>query len=360
MRLSRASIIGRVRKALTVITVACVAAGAALTGCSSPPVSGLLGAGTGLDQALSRVEANSATRASVSYDATGKLTELVGEQPTGTGFGALLLGGTSLAPFAQLLPGDTGIAPLDADYGISAGLPPHTVSVLVGGQHADRIGSGLTTSGWTRNGDRYVAPSLASITDDNAAVYSLDLAQVRTDGGDLIFGNADADLGTAGHPSGRTLADDQPTRALADCLGDVVAAQLVTGYRSPLLSDRLTPAQQAALAKQRPAGIQLDKLTEIAVGVRTPKSASDTPRAVVCVAWSDGSAADGYAAALPGVLADGLSMFSAQPYAQLLHNPETRNIGGSEHVVEWSADENGGAADQIIKMLENEDMPGLL
>jgi hypothetical protein len=338
--------------------VAIVAVVVGLTGCSSPPLAGGSGGGTGLEQALRRVAANSATRTWVSYDATGKLTELVGKQLTASGYGALLLRGTSLGPVAQHLADDTGIAALDAEYGISTGLPPNTVSVLAGGQHADRLGSALTASGWTKNGDRYIAPAANTITDERRVIYALDFPQVRADGSDVIFGKAKADLGAAGHPEGKTLADDEPTRALADCLGDVVVAQLVTNYKSPALSNRLTPAQQSALAKLRPAGVQLDKLTEVAVGVRTPKSASDTPRAVVCTAWSDQSAADGYAAAVPGVLADGKSLATNQPYAQLLHNAETKNVGGGAHVVAWSAEEANGAA-QIITMLEKGDLPGL-
>jgi hypothetical protein len=345
-----------VRKTSVFVTVMSVAAGVALTGCSSLPLIG--GGGTGLHQALTRVAANDATRKWVTYDATGKLTKLVGKHPTGSGFGTLLLDGTDLGPMAQLLPGDTGIAALDADYGVSAGLPPDTVSVLAGGQHADQIGKALTGSGWTRSGDRYVGPDVTAVTDDSKVQYALNLAQVRTDGADVIFGKAKADLGAAGHPGGKSLADDQPTAALADCLGDVVVAQLSTDFLSPVSSSRLTPAQQAALAKQRPAGIQLDKLREVAVGVRTPKSTSDTPRAVVCVAWADQSAADGYAAAVPDVLARGQSLASNQPYAQLLHRPQTKKVGGDAHVVQWSADEANGPA-QIISMMAREDLPGL-
>ena len=343
---------------MAIVTVLSVAAGIGLTGCSSLPLVGESRGDTGLRQALSKVAANSTTRTWVSYDATGKLTALVGKKLTVAGFGALLLQGTNLGPEAQNLADDTGIAPLDADYGISAGLPPNTVSILVGGQHADRLGSALTKSGWTKNGDRYVAPAPNTITDERRIIYALDLAQVHPDGSDVIFGRSKADLGAAGHPDGKSLADDQPTAALADCLGDVVVAQMATNYKSPIMSSRLTPAQQSAMAKLRPAGIQFDKLTEVAVGVRTPKSASDPPRAVVCTAWADQSAADGYAAAVPGVLADGKSLASNEPYAQLLHNPETKTESGSAHVVQWSADEAKGAA-QIITMLQKGDLPGL-
>jgi hypothetical protein len=338
------------RKTLGFVTVLCVAVGVVLTGCSLLPEHG----GTGLRQALARVAATSDTRVSVMFDATGELTKLVGRGLSGSGWGALLLDGTGLGQVARDAPGDTGIAPLDADYGISAGLPPRTVSVLVGGQRSDRVATALTKLGWTKSDDRYVAPALNTGAGNNRAAYVLNLAQVRTDGPDVVFGKHDADLGTAGHPHGKTLAEDQPTDALADCLGDVVVAQLTTNYHSALT--RLPPAAQARV---RPAGVQIDKLTEVAVGVRTPKSASDTPRAVVCTAWADQPAADGYAAALPGILASGTSLATNEPYAHLLHNPQTKKVGGGAHVVEWSADE-ANQVTLVINMLQVEDLPGLV
>jgi hypothetical protein len=80
---------------------------------------------------------------------------------------------------------------------------------------------------------------------------------------------------------------------------------------------------------------------------------------VVCTAWADRAAADGYAAALPGVLAGGTSLASNQPYAQLLHHTTTKNVGGDAHVVQWSADEVNQAG-LVITMLQEQDMPGLL
>jgi hypothetical protein len=346
-----------------VVAVSCVAAGAVLAGCTTKSGSaGTSGtgagiastgpSGTGLRQALSRLADTDDNRAWVGYDAIAKLTKLVGKQPGG-GFGTLLLQGTGLGAVALEAPADTGIVPLDADYGIQAGNPPHTVIVLAGGQHADRIGTSLTTLGWTRNGDRYVGPDPTRQTGaDLKMVYALTFAQVRPDGSDVVVGIPGADLTTAGHPTGKTLADDQTTRAIADCLGDVVLANLATRYRSTTAN--LSPAVRARV----PAGVQLDKLTEIAVGVRTPKSTSDRPRAVVCTAWADQAAADSYAKAVPGVLADGKSL-SNVPYAQFLTRPQTTKIGGA-HTVEWTADEpNADHARLIIQLLLDADVPGL-
>ncbi len=346
------------RKAVTVVTVLCVAAGSVLAGCSTKPEdSGGTGTGpsaTGLRQALSRVAATDDTRAWVGYDAIAELTKVVGKRP-GRGFGLLLLQGTGLGSVALNAPTDTGIAPLDADYGIEAGQPPHTVTVLAGGQQADRIGTSLTTLGWARNGDRYVGPDPAQLTDAGMkTVYGLIFAQVRPDGSDVVIGRPSTDLGTAGHPlPGRTLADDQATAALAGCLGDVVVANLTTRYRS-------ATTQQPAVQARVPHGVQLDKLTEVAVGVRAPKSASDTPRAVVCTAWADRAAADGYAGAVPGVLTDGKSLTAGVPYAQLLTHPQTTKVGGDAHVVEWTADEpNADESRLVLQMLLNADVPGL-
>ena len=346
------------RKAITVVTVLCVAAGPVLAGCSTGSEdSGGTGTGssaTGLRQALSRVAATDDTRAWVGYDAIAELTKVVGKRP-GRGFGLLLLLGTDLRSDALTAPTDTGIAPLDADYGIAAGLQPHTVTVLAGGQQADRIGTSLTTLGWARNGDRYVAPDPAQLTNTGRkAGYGLTFAQVRPDGSDVVIGRSGTDLGTAGHPlPGRTLADDRATAALADCLGDVAVANLTTRYRSATTEH---PAVQARV----PHGVQLDKLTEIAVGVRPPKSTSDTPRAVVCTAWADRAAADGYAGAMPGALTDGTSLTVGGTYAQLLTHPQTTKVGGDAHVVQWTADEpNADESRLVLQMLLNADVPGL-
>jgi hypothetical protein len=348
-----------VRKAVTVVTVLCVAAGPVLAGCSTKSEdSGGAGTGpgaTGLRQALSRVAATDDTRAWVGYDAIAELTKVVGKRP-GHGFGLLLLQGIEIGSADALnAPTDTGVAPLDADYGIVVGQQPHTVTVLGGGQQADRIGTSLTALGWARNGDRYVAPAPAQLTNTGRkAGYGLIFAQVRPDGSDVVIGRAGTDLGIAGHPSpGKTLADDQATAALAGCLGDVVVAILTTRYRSATTEH---PAVQARI----PHGVQLDKLTEVAVGVRAPKSASDTPRAVVCTAWADRAAADGYAGAVPGVLTDEKSLTTGLPYAQLLTHPQITKVGGDAHVVGWTADEpNADESRLVLQMLVNADVPGL-
>jgi hypothetical protein len=347
-----------VRKAITVVTVLCVAAGPVLAGCSTKSEdsggTGTAPSATGLRQALSRVAATDDTRAWVGYDAIAELTKVVGKRP-GRGFGLLLLQGADLGKVALNAPTDIGIAPLDADYGIKAGRPPHTVTVLAGGQQADRIGTSLTTLGWARNGDRYVGPDPARLTNAGTkAVYGLTFAQVQPDGSDVVIGRSGTDLGTAGHPlPGTTLADDPATAALADCLGDVVVANLTTRYRS-------ATTHQPAVQARVPHGVQLDKLTEIAVGVRAPKSASDTPRAVVCTAWADQAAADGYAGAVPEVLTEGKSRTAGLSYAQLLTHPHITKVGGDAHVVEWTADEpNADESRLVLQMLLNADVPGL-
>jgi hypothetical protein len=200
-----------------------------------------------------------------------------------------------------------------------------------------------------------VGPDPARLTGaGTTAVYGLTFAQVRPDGSDVVIGRSGTDLGTAGHPlPGRTLADDRATAALAGCLGDVVVANLTTRYRS-------ATTRQPAVPARVPHGVQLDKLTEIAVGVRAPKSASDTPRAVVCTAWADRAAADGYAGAVPGVLADGKSLTAGVPYAQLLTHPQITKVGGEVHVVKWTADEpNADESRLVLQMLLNADVPGL-
>jgi hypothetical protein len=338
-----------VRKTVTVVAVLCVAAGSALAGCSGRSGAAWVGQ-SGLRQALSRVAATDVTRGWVGYDAIAELTGVVGKTPKG-GLASLLLFGTELVNLsvARQAPTDTGIAPLDADYGISAGKQPQMVTVLIGGQHADRIGTSITTLGWTRNGDRYVAPAKAKLP---ASIYALEFNQVRPDGSDVVIGRPGVDLGTAGHPAGRTLADDPTFSGIADCLGDVAVAELTNRWS--------TIKHPAGWPVGVPSGVQVGKLTEIGVGVLTPKSTSDTPRAVVCTAWADKAAADGYAKALPDVLGHAKAFTNGLPYAQVLTHSQLTNVGGDAHIVRWTADETGAdEAMLIFQLTANENVPGL-
>lgn len=322
---------------------------------TSALVTGLLtacaGGGHGtLRAALSRFPATMA-RGALSWDDTAALTALTGKSWRATTKGFSTLRGTgsgSLLPYGRVLEDTAGLSLFDADYSISVGGPPRTVGVVSGGQVSAGLDQ-LRRWGWRRDGDRMVAPaSLADIPADSPAaslVYTM--AQVRVVGGDLQYGARSVDLDhvrpapalraapTPGVslPDG-TLDEEPRTAALVDCLGDVVAAQI-------LYKTRVRAA------------------TAVAVGVRRPGSATDTPHAVVCASWKSGAAADRYARDVGTALASGTSVRTGEPYSTWLRSPSVSTFGGAQHVVAWQAD-TPGRANLVVNLFAAADLPGMV
>lgn len=289
--------------------------------------------GTTLVGALGRVAATDATRQWIAFDDTGSLAKLTdsGDKHS-TGFGVLsLLGVSMLAPYADTIEPTKGIAPRSASYTVGAGVGRSAVAVLAGGQNADNVTKRLTASGWTSEGNRLVAP--ATGPSGNERALSLLLAQVHPDGGDVVFGGLDARLADAGKPTGATLAGDRRVKALADCLGDVVAAQFV------------------AMAEQH-------RPTMMAVGVRRPEGRTDAPRAAVCVAWQTSRAADAYSTKVRDALAGGVSRVNGRQYAESLRSSKVDNVGGDEHIIAWYADTPSDAR-LVFQLLMQNDLPAL-
>jgi hypothetical protein len=313
------------RRTVALAVLVLVAAGACDTGSDEEPAGGLAGA-------LNRIAANDTTRQEVNYDDTAAIRALIGDGPVREGFGQLALrGAPNLVNLGNTAETELRLVPLQASYTISAGRPPNTVGVVAGGQKGDEVSGALTKLGWTRDGDRLVAPGL-STAEPNVSRYALALGQVRADGADVVYGSAGAQLSHAGRPSGDTLGGDRRIKALAGCLGDVVAAQIVANRDG--------------------------EATAIAVGVLRPAAKTDTPKTVVCVAWGAQQAADGYATRVKDALANGRSQASRQPYAELVRAPEVTTVGGDEHLVRWRGETPGRAA-LGFQMLATRDLPGL-
>jgi hypothetical protein len=330
--LTSLSILVRVRKSVLVIAVASAlmfapsgcGGGADTSDSDGASASGLIGA-------LARIAATDNTRLAVNYDDTPALLELAGSDSPRQGFGMLaLVGAPNLANLASAIEKDVRLAPRRATYTVSAGQPPNSVGLIAGGQNGEDVSGALTKLGWTRDGDNLVAPSLSSV-EQRAASYALQLSQVRVDDAEIVYGSMKAELADAGRPSGPTLADDRRIRALADCLGDVVAAQIVA---------------------ERAVGDS----SAVAVGVQRPAAKSDPPRSVVCVSWRDQSTAKTYQTEVTAALADGRSLASNREYAELIRSPEVINVGGDEHVVRWRGDTPQTAL--VFRMLAARDLPG--
>jgi hypothetical protein len=299
------------------------------------------GGSSGLQAALGRIANTSGNRSQIWYDDTAELVKLAGASPASAkGFAPLRGIGTSgLVSIAAELAGQTGIKVFGEDYSISAGSPPAAVSLISGGQNASQTASDLTKLGWVKQGSTLLAPSLASTGgNDLTGTLSVYLGRVSDSGGsDLVFGGRGADLGQAGSPSGRTLAQDPVIGALASCLGNVVAAWIGTYDAGPQL---------------RPAP------SEVAVGVLTPASNASVPQAVACTSWPSTTAAGTYQRNLSRALTSGMSFSRGQRFSSLLTQPQVRDVGGPEHVIAWQAG-TPGDSQLAFQLVESTDLPGL-
>jgi hypothetical protein len=321
----------RVRTALA--SMCCLAA---LTACDDSSVSGSSG-GSALSVALSRITATEDSRMSVTFDNTAALTELAGtaQGQRAGGYGDLRgYGAASLTIYGSTLADRPGITLTEAEFTVSAGLPPHMVGLVVGGQDAGKITGSLTDLGWREERGQLVAPGIGEIEDAQLGALTLQLAQVLADGSDLVYGGAEADLGYAVLPFVPKLADDPRIKALSSCLGDVVAATVAV----PHMRGALHP-------------------TAVAVGVRTPAKNTDTPRAVACLSWKSGAEADRYQELLDKALRESVSGVTAKPWKDMLADVTIQNLGGDEHVVSWEAKTPNNPPNLVLKMLNSLDLP---
>lgn len=305
----------------------------ASTGCSSSGSGG--SGGTGLESALSRIADTASSRTMITYDNTSELVRLAGKNPVSKNtFGQLRGWGVPEVVETMLeLPADAGFNPFSEDYGISAGLAPKSVSLMAGGQSAAQITGHLTGLGWKNSGGTLVAPPPVT-AGSKAGLLALDAAKVRATGSDVVFGAPEASLSQIGSPAGATLASDPAISALAQCLGNVVAAGIYSGGN---------------LGGKKPAAV--------AVGVSQPASSTAAPHAVVCVSWSTQAAAAHFATELRKALA-GVSFAQDRPYSEFLKHATVTTVGGSQHLIEWQADTPGNAQ-TVFQMVEEVGLPAL-
>lgn len=310
----------------------CLAGLSTLTGCSSSDDD----SESGLREALGKIAATDETRAWITFGDTSAIVKVTGKDwAKGHGFAPLrAVGIEQLAPYGQQSAAETGLALLDAKYAISAGGGSKLIGAIVGGQRGDRVSAALTKLGWRREGGRLIGPEIEAVTDSTGRQYALALGQLRIDGKDVSYGQHEANLADVGKPSGKSLKDDKRIYALAECLGDVVAAEI----------DGVGDAGPG-----RP--------TAIALGVRRPASDKTTPRAVVCLAWKNSKAADIFASTVSTELNTGVSS-GGEKYSEFLRHPKVTKVGGDQNIVRWEADTPGDAL-AIMQMQARTDLPGL-
>jgi hypothetical protein len=292
--------------------------------------------------ALARVGDTVNTRSSIYYDDTAALIQLGGGQPhPRTGVAALAtLGASDLAATDLTLQQDTGINLSGESYAITAGTSPQTLTLIAGGQDASLVTRSLEKLGWQQDGGQLTIPASVQFsqspkTSSNVLMEEEIINHARPAGSDVAGGRQAAGLSQIGSPSDPTLADDPGISALASCLGDVVVAQFSSG---------------AGLLQGDP------KPVEIAVGVLRPASNTATPRAVACVQWPTGAAADRYAGEVRTALAHGGD--SAPSWTDRLKDGSVTVIGGGQHVAEWQAS-TPGQADLVFQLLHDGELPGL-
>jgi hypothetical protein len=222
---------------------------------------------------------------------------------------------------------------LGEQYAISAGGVPRDVGVLDGGQDASLVTKDMMDQGWIQYGTRLAMEPL-NVSNNLDGETAGSISQVQPSGSDVIFGNTQADLSQAGSPRGTTLARDPVISALANCLGDVVAATFMSGFQGPAL-----------------------KPAEFAVGVTRPASKTTVPRAVFCAAFASSGAASQFTADLRQALSSGLSQGFNEQWSHILRQASVTSVGGTQHVVRWRAQTPGNAAE--VFSLVYDDLPAL-
>ncbi|MBN1174199.1 MAG: hypothetical protein JXA67_18655, partial [Micromonosporaceae bacterium] len=288
----------------------------------------------GLQRALNRVALTEDTRTHISYGETAALVSLAGDDWSETkGFAELrTMGADQIGPYAMQAAEDIGIALAKADYAISAGSGAKSIGVISGGQQRDKVIGGLTRRGWTQQAaDVLAAPESVAET---AAVrqYVQMLGRVKIDDGDIMYGPSGTDLLAMGDPSGKALLDDARIAALADCLGDVVAAEIE--------------------AVSGPNG-----RSAIAIGVRRPKNNSATPNSIICTAWSGSSESSRYASLASAALNSGKAT-TGQAYSEVLRGAVVEPKGGRDNIVSLHGDTPDGPL-VAFQLYARGDVPGL-
>jgi hypothetical protein len=330
-------------------------------GCLAPAVSGCYtasgvsshtpeGTGASLLTALAHVADTANNRSWIWYSDTAAIAQIAGTGSSPAyqrkGFGSLrgMGAGTSTLGSAQAAK-DTGIDIYNEGFAISAGTLPKELTLVDGGQNELAVTVGMASLGWQDNRGTLTAPPLSGVmappgsASFRALTYRPILDQVKASGPDVAFGGAGTDLREIGSPSGSTLARDPLIRALANCLGDVVAAEF--NVHGSYFGQRVGRGP-----------------VEVALGVPRPASNTAMPRAVVCAAWPSEDAAKQYAGDVQAAISSGESITGKQRYATELTNSTVTTLGGVSHIVRWQADTPAGVG-TVFGMMQLYDLPAL-
>jgi hypothetical protein len=286
---------------------------AALAGCARSGRPNDAGNGSrnesALVAALSKVRATDSTRKFVEYGSV-RATRALAEADRARFYTLHMVGLGNVGPWSPLISTDLGFDPRLFQEGISAGVPGSWAGILWGDYDVNATNARFATFGiersdsdgattWTIDADnRSTDPGPLDMI---AGEKTLNIA--RTQPGSFAYAVKRDTLAWITNPGQDTLAKDPTIKALATCLGDVVAAVINR-------EGRMTQP--------------------LAVGIRAP-SASDIT-AVICVAPGARDQAEKIRATASATLPNG-TMQNGQPWSQLLPDATTELTGDPNSVV---------------------------
>lgn len=316
-----------------------IAAAVLLAGCSSSSHHSST-ARTPLRDALNRIPANDNTRAWVEFGRPKALLAANGGSPARVPYGnAFGYGMSDLAGYATLLPPLVGFDPSTADVAVSAGRPPTHAGWLIGGVDAAKVEQALTKLGAKKDGATLrLAPdnqiSLDGPLSSRLQAPAIMLNVVSTGDGSLRYGPSTASLDLVGTSKEPTLGSDDTVTAVADCLGDPLAA---------ILTDQ--PSAKSTTHR------------EIGIGVSGTSSADAAEQ--LCVATGSSDAAAAMKTRLQNELMSGRSQRTGSPWSDLLTGVSVEVLAGN--VVRATAHPpQGRSAGTLPNALENGDLATLI
>ncbi|NED95184.1 hypothetical protein G1H11_07630 [Phytoactinopolyspora alkaliphila] len=307
---------------------AVVAAVAVLAGCASDDgtVEELhtSAGGTALSAALDRIAASDAAAEYIEFGATQRIDELSGGSFDGV-WGSLDGWGSSpVARHREELPDVLGIDLRSAASTLTVNQPPHSVTLIEGGQDAARITSASTDSGWS--GD-----DVLSLEMEVSQPLSIPAPHVMPTGSDVAVGAIAADMSIV-DPGERSLADAPSVGGIAACLDDVVAALILRVGSDP-----------------------------VGLGVRESGD-TDRPVSVVCVPAPTADDAERLVDGISHAITSGAPA-SGRPYSDLFAEPSgtvLRTGAERDHVVRVEVPHADGAfANTMFQLALSRELPGL-
>ncbi|MTD14815.1 hypothetical protein GIS00_12775 [Nakamurella sp. YIM 132087] len=235
---------------------------------------------------------------------------------------------------------DTGIDVGAAAFAIEAGQPPALVTVISGGQDAQRITTAITAAGWQDDGSGTYSREQDLGLGGILARLSISAPKIRPDAADLVFSGATGDPGAAG-PGATGIGTRPAVAAAAGCLEDVV---LMSGVG---LGD--TAATGWA-----------DDVRGVAVGVR---AGGPEEQSVLCLLVPESGDPQAVATRTEAALQD-RSLASGQPWDELLPDavvdvlPTADNAAVALSVVRITSTTTGLPPNRVLSMLYQRDIPG--